>query len=535
MPWFQGYDPLNQNILSTVGALLPAGLLLLCLSVFKIKATYAAAIGLGVTFFVAIGLYHMPTQMAVASTFYGMAYGFLPVGWIILNVIFLYQLCQLSGLFQRLQDSLSGITRDRRLQVLLIPFAFGAFLEGTAGFSTPVAVTASIMAGLGFPPIQAATLALVANTAPVPYAGLGTPIIALQAVTGLDLLALSGTVAWELLLFDLVIPFVLVWMLSGWNGVRGILPAIIVTGSLFGTVQVIAANLHGPWLVNILSSLSVMLVLVVFIKRWQPGKIWLFPGDGKIGPNEKPVRSGKLLVAWLPWLFLSLVMFIWGLPQTKSWLDLFTLIRIEIPGLHGLVYRTPPIVAVARVEPAVFDFNWLSASGTAILIASVLAGFGMKFSFPKLVIIYGRTIKQVWNSLITIMLMMAIGFVTRYSGMDATIGMALARTGAFFPFFSAILGWLGVFLTGSDTSSNVLFGSLQKITAEKLGFNPVELAAANSSGGVMGKMISPQNLVVAAASTGQEGKEGEILRILFRYSLALVLLAGLLIWGISHI
>jgi lactate permease len=514
-----------------MAATIPLVVLLGCLGILRVKVYLAALYGLGAALLVAVLIYQEPFFLAGISAIYGAAYGLLPIGWIILNVLFLYQLANQKGLFQVLQGSLTSITQDRRLQLLLVAFCLGAFFEGAAGFGTPVAVCASILIGLGFQPLAASVLSLIANTAPVPFAGLGTPLIALQAVTGLDLYALTQMVARQLFFFDILIPFWLVAVFAGWQGMLEIWPALLVTGGSYALAQLLVASLHGPWLVNILAALASMAVLVIFLRWWKPRRIWHFPVEQDMsGEKPKPAYSRRqMLSAWLPWLILSVLVFAWGLPQVKSWMDSFSLVRLAVPGLHEQVLREPPVVVAARPEAALFDFNWLSASGTAILIAAVLAGLLMGYSPLGLVKAYWQTLRLTWQSLLTIAATMAIGFVYRYGGLDGTLGIAFAHTGALYPFFGTMLGWLGVMLTGSDTSSNVLFGSLQRITAEQLGLNPVLMAAANSSGGVMGKMLNAQSLVVASSATRWHGHESDILRSVFWHSLALVGLVALLV------
>jgi len=535
MPWQQIYDPLHQPILSALAAFLPAVLLLASLGLLRLKAHVAAWIGLISALLVALFVYRMPVPLAAAAALYGMAYGFLPIGWIILNLMFLFRLTEEKGLFQVLQRSLTAVTRDRRLQLVLVAFCFGAFLEGAAGFGTPVAVSTSILVGLGFPPLPAAGLSLIANTAPVPYAGLGTPLVALQTVTGLDLRALTANVAIQMTFFDLLIPFWLVAALCGLGAAFEIWPALLVAGGIFGAAQLLVALLHGPWLVNIVSSLCSLAALAIFLRAWKPARVWRFPGDAAQDPADGGVSGRAALRAWAPWLLLSLVLFVWGLPQVKTWLDSFSLIKIHVPYLDGLVLRMPPVLPAPQAQPAVFDLAWLSASGTGILVATLLAGLGMGLRPAELLRAYAAAFTRVRYSLLTILTMMSIGFVARYAGMDGTMGLAFARTGPLYPFFGALLGWLGVAITGSDTSSNVLFGSLQRITAGQLGFDPAVMAAANSSGGVMGKMVNTQSIVVGAAAAGQTGAEGELLRYVFFHSLALVTLVGLVILGIIYL
>lgn len=530
MPFSQIYDPLHSFWLSVFMALLPIAVLLVGLGLLRLKAHVAALVGLAATVLVASIVFKMPIDLSALSVIYGAAYGFLPIGWIIVNVIFLYNLSARKGLFQTLQDSLTSITRDRRLQLLLVAFCFGAFFEGAAGFGTPVAVTSSILMGLGFSPMAAAGLSLIANTAPVPFAGLGTPLVALQGVTGLDLHALTISVAQQLTPFDILIPFWILVAYAGWRGMWEVWPAALVAGVSFAITQYLVALLHGPWLVNIAAALVSLGALMLFLLKWKPATLWKVPGEEEAKGSDRPVHTRQEIIqAWMPWVILSLVVFGWGLPQVKSILDGFSLIHIPIPGLHLQVLRMPPIVPDPQAQSAIFDFNWLSASGTGILAAALLAGAFMKYSPLELLAVYGQTWRQVWRSLLTISTMMAIGFVTRYAGMDGTLGLAFSQTGPLYPFFGTLLGWMGVVLTGSDTSSNVLFGSLQRITAEQLGFNPTGMAAANSSGGVMGKMINAQSIVVASTATQQYGKEGEILRYVFFHSLALAALVGLLV------
>jgi lactate permease len=529
-PWQQIYDPFHNSLLSTLAAFLPAILLLISLGLLRIKAHLAALIGLVSSLLVAVGIFTMPPAMAASSAIFGIAYGLFPIGWIILNVIFLFRLTEEKGLFQVLQASLTAVTQDRRLQLILVAFCFGAFLEGAAGFGTPVAVTASILIGLGFPTLAAGGMALIANTAPVPYAGLGTPVIALQAVTGLDLRALTSAIAVQLSFFDVLIPFWLITALAGWSACFEVWPALLVAGGSFALAQLLVAWLHGPWLVNIISSLVSLAALVFFLRIWKPRRIWRFPGEAQQQAAAAPAYSRQqLFKAWAPWILLSVLVFVWGLPQVKAWLDSFTLIRIHVPFLDGLVLRSPPIVPTARPEPALFDLAWLSASGTAILISALISGLWMGFRPLDLLKQYAATFHQVRFSLLTIAAMMAVGYIARYAGLDAAMGLAFASSGALYPFFGTLLGWLGVFITGSDTSSNVLFGSLQRITATQLGLNPLTMAAANSSGGVMGKMINAQSVVVAATAVRSPGKESELLRYVFFHSLALVALVGLLV------
>ncbi len=549
MVWSQIYDPLNNAVLSTAIATIPVVVLLGGLAFFRLSAHVAALLGLTSALLIAIFAYGMPAEMAGASAAYGAFFGLMPIGWIVLNIIFLYQLTKDKGQFKILQDSIASITEDRRLQLLLIAFAFGAFFEGAAGFGTPVAVTGAILIGLGFSPLAASGLSLIANTAPVAYGALGTPIIALAAVTGLDLLQLSAMVGRQLPFFSLLVPFWLVWAFAGWRGMREIWPAILVTGVSFAVPQFLISNYHGPWLVDVGAAIISMASLTLFLQVWKPQTIWKTTAlkgnqqEGTAAPGasmqvEKHARA-TVIRAWVPWIVLSVFVFLWGVPQVKALLNGgdakakveyawngLTKIDVPVPGLNDMVMKVPPVVAKAHTEKAVYTINWLSATGSGILIAALLAGLYMRYSLRELLRKYWETIVLVRYSLLTIAAMLALGFTTRYSGTDATMGLAFAHTGVLYPFFGAMLGWLGVALTGSDTASNVLFGGLQKITSEQLGLNPNLMAAANSSGGVMGKMIDAQSIVVASTATRWYGHEGDILRYVFVHSVVLAMLVG---------
>jgi lactate permease len=528
--WPQSYDPLHNVVLSTLCAALPVLVLLGTLAILRVKAHVAALLGLASALVVAVAVFGMPARMALGTAAYGIAYGLFPIGWIVLNVIFLYQLTEQRGLFAILRESITTVTRDRRLQLLLVAFCFGAFFEGASGFGTPVAVTGAILIGLGFPPLLASGLSLIANTAPVAFGALGTPIIALQSVTELDLKQLSAMVGRQLPLFSLIVPFWLVWAFAGLRGTLEVWPAVLVAGVSFAVPQFLVSNYHGPWLVDVVASVASIGAVTLFLKVWQPRRHWGLEGEADAaGGTAARASRGQVLRAWVPWLILSVLVFIWGLPQTKAALDGLSIVRVPVPGLHNLVERVPPVVASPKPEPAVFNLNWLSATGSGILVAALVAGFAMGYRPRELARAYMGTLKLVRFSLLTIAAMLAIGFTTRYSGLDATLGLAFARTGWLYPFFGTLLGWLGVALTGSDTSSNVLFGSLQRITAEQLGLSPTLMAAANSSGGVMGKMVDAQSIVVASTATRWYGHEGDILRYVFFHSLVLACLVGVLV------
>jgi lactate permease len=530
--WPQTYDPIGHAALSTLAAAVPVVVLLGTLGLLRVKAHQAALYGLAASLIVAIAVFGMPTGMAVASAAFGAAYGLFPIGWIILNVIFLYQLTNERGLFTVLRESITTVTRDRRLQLLLVAFCFGAFFEGAAGFGTPVAVTGAILMGLGFTPLAASGLSLIANTAPVAFGALGTPIIALQAVTDLDLYDLSAMVGRQLPFFSVIVPFWLVTAFAGFRGMLAVWPAVLVAGVSFAIPQFLISNYHGPWLVDVVSAIVSMGALALFLRVWQARDAWRPSGDFSSVTSDGPPTAhtaGEVLRAWTPWVILSVLVFAWGLPQTKALLDGIAVIRIPVPELHNLIQRVPPVVADPRPEAAVFNFNWLSATGTSIFLSAIVAGLVMGASMREMLVCYWRTLKLVRTSLVTIAAMMAIGFTTRYSGVDATLGLAFAATGVLYPLFGTMLGWLGVALTGSDTSSNVLFGSLQRITSEQLGLSPTLMAAANSSGGVMGKMIDAQSIVVASTATRWYGHEGDILRYVFVHSVVLAALVGVLV------
>ena len=551
MVWSQVYDPLHNMLLSTVVAAIPLVVLLGALAFFRIKAHWAAVLGLISALIVTIFAYGMPAPMAGLAVLNGALYGLLPIGWIILNIIFLYRLTEESGSFKVLQDSIARISEDRRLQLLLIAFSFGAFFEGAAGFGTPVAVTGALLIGLGFSPLAASGLALIANTAPVAFGALGAPIIALAAVTGLDLMQLSAMVGRQLPFFSILVPFWLIWAFAGWRGMLEIWPAILVAGVSFAVPQFLVSNYHGPWLVDVVSAMISMACLTLFLRVWRPGTIWtstaltgrgapaaVSPAVGARASNPVPAAQHDrkaVLAAWIPWLILTVFVFLWGVPELRKVLDSVSVLRFPIEGLNNMIERVPPVVAKAQKEPAVYVLNWLSATGSGILLAAIIAGFFMKYSPLGLARLYWKTIVRVRYSLLTISAMLALGFLTRYSGTDATMGLAFATAGVFYPFFGAMLGWLGVAVTGSDTASNVLFGGLQKITAEQLGLNPLLMAAANSSGGVMGKMIDAQSIVVASTATQWFGHEGEILRYVFFHSLALAALVGLLVTAQAYL
>jgi lactate permease len=590
MPWVQIYDPLGNAWLSTLAAALPILLLLTTLALLEWKAQWAALAGLVSALLISIAVYGMPLNTALATAVYGACYGLFPIGWIILNAVFLYSLTVETGQFEIVKRSVAGLSADRRIQALLIAFSFGAFIEGAAGFGTPVAITAALMMGLGFTPLYSAGLALIANTAPVAYGAIGTPILTLGAVTGISPQLLSAMAGRQLPIVSVIVPAWLVVTMSGWKGLRGAWPAVAVCGGSFAIVQFLWSNYVGPELVDIMGGLVSLGCLALFCTVWKPTETWDFPqptsqkpirgltpdasptpapavrgqtpmsGSGQRGLT--PIPRPALVRAWMPWVFLSIFVTAWGIGPVKAFLNAgpagtatyrasgvqpapHTILSpaFDVPALHRMVFRDFPVEANAvdrerlqdrnyrlkRAEAARFVFNWLSATGTAILCAAIATALYLRIPFPTVLAIAVSTVKRMRWPLVTIAFMLSLGFVTRYGGTDATLGLAFTRTGWFYPFFAAMLGWLGVALTGSDTSSNVLFGSLQKITAQQLGLDPVLITTANSTGGVMGKMIDAQSIVVSTAATDQHGQEGRILRFVFWHSIALAMIMGIIV------
>ncbi len=559
MVWQQTYNPLGSAILSTLVAAIPIVVLLGLIAAGKIQAHIAAVLALAAAFAVVVIVFGMPVDKAAKATGLGIMTGLFPIGWIILNVIFLYRLTVENGSFAVLQGSIGGITADRRLQVLLVAFAFGAFFEGAAGFGTPVAVTGAILIGLGFSPLAASGLSLIANTAPVAYGALGTPIVVLGKTTGISDITLGAMVGRQLPFFSLLVPFWVIWAFVGFRPMMQIWPAILVTGVSFALAQFGVSNYHGPWLVDVVAALFSMGCLFLFLKVWQPREVWTsaalganvrdtsassyagidspktrsapgheVPSELEIlnAPRVNQGRTVSVAQAWLPWVILCVTVFVWGTETFKKFVNALFLPAYHVPGLDDLVQKMPPAVPKPAIEHAVFQFNILSMTGTGILVAALIAGLAIGYNPAQLARSYAKTLAVTAKSLITIAAMLGLGTLTRYSGLDATLGLAFAQTGAVYPFFAALLGWLGVALTGSDTASNVLFGGLQTVTAGQLGLSPILMAASNSSGGVMGKMIDAQSIVVASTATNWFGHEGTILRFVFKHSIALACLVG---------
>lgn len=568
MVWQQIYDPFANPVLSTLMAAVPVVVMLAALAFFHIKAHIAALLALGSALLISVFAFGMPASMAGSAALYGAANGLLPIGWIVLNIIFLHRLTTENGSFKVLQDSLARITDDRRLQLLLIAFCFGAFFEGAAGFGTPVAVTGAILIGLGFSPLAASGLALIANTAPVAFGALGTPIITLAKVTGLDEMELSAMVGRQLPFFSVIVPFWLIWAFAGWRKMLEVWPAILVAGVTFAVPQYLVSNFHGPMLVDVIAALISMACLTGFLRVWKPASVHTSAAltgrvdnskvedDGKAAAATTFPQSGQRSVfkAWLPWIILTVFVFAWGTAGFKNLFDTRPALDpasgaamldpqgkplreanpvfapvFTFDSIHQQIEKVPPVVPAPKKEDAQYKFTWFTATGSGIFLAAILGGLLMGYSPLELGRQYLRTLWVVRYSLITIVAMLALGFLTRYSGLDATMGLAFAATGIFYPMFGTLLGWLGVALTGSDTASNVLFGGLQRVTAEQLGLSPVLMAAANSSGGVMGKMVDAQSIVVASTATRWYGHEGEILRYVFFHSIVLAVLVGCLV------
>jgi lactate permease len=538
--WSQSYDPFGNIFVSAVLAAIPALLLLVLIAVFNVKIHRAALIALAATVAVALGVYRMPVAYAASSLVYGAGYGLFPIGWLVLNVIFVYQLTVRRGLFDVLRQSLAQIAPDPRIQIILIAYAFGSFLEGMSGFGAPVAITAAILIQLRFPPLQACGLALMANTAPVAFGSLGIPITTLQQVTDLDLRALSATTGALLAAFAFAIPFLVVTVLSGWRGLLGILPAALVAGISYTVPQFLLSRYHGPWLAAPVAGLSCIAALIALLRVWRPRELWRFDEEGRLGPAqgaenawETPPPAGKTFEAWLPWGILTIFILVWGVPYFQSLLDKACPLQFNMPWLHNLVLRAPPIQAAPIA--AIFKLHLVSATGTSIFFAAILIGALLRYSPREWFRAYVETLWHIRLSLLTIAAMLALGTIIRYSGTDGTLGLALAHSGSAYPFFGTLLGWIGAAITGSDTSSNVLFGSLQKITAQQIGVSPVLMGAANTCGGVMGKMISSQSIVVASTATNWYGHEGRILRYVFLTSVVLVTLMGLLVYLVAYV
>jgi lactate permease len=556
--WNQNYDPLGHWWLSTLVAALPILVLLGLLAGLKVKAHLCAVAGAATAVVVAILVFKMPGLLAVSRFFYGSAFGLLKIVWIVIAAVFLYDISVETGQFEIMKQSVAAITPDRRLQLLLVAFCFGAFIEGCAGFGAPVAIAGAFMIGLGFKPFQAAALNLIANTAPVAWGAIGTPVHALASVTSLPESDLSAMIGRILPITAVIVPFWLVRAMVSWSETFEVLPAILVVGGSFAATQWFWANHMDSNLVDIAAGVVALIATMLFLRVWQPKRIWRFEDErqedaAKVARNEvaKRYTAGQTAKAWLPFAILSVLVLLWGLPSVKLAMNKATTPAFKVtladgkprpgpagwdwPYLHNKVFRTAPVVQKATPEGARFDFNWLTATGTGCFIAAILAGLLLGLGPGKLLKIFGNTLVRLRFAIIAMTCMLGLGYVTRYSGMDAVLGLAFTRTGWFFPFFGTFIGWLGVALTGSDTSSNVLFGGLQKITAQQLNLSPILMCATNSAGGVMGKMIDAQSICIATAATNQVGNEGSIFRFVFWHSVALAAIVGIIVMMYAYV
>ncbi|MEK6406404.1 MAG: L-lactate permease [Acidobacteriota bacterium] len=558
MSWTQVYDPFGVWWLSTLAAALPVVVLLGLLAIFRVKPHWAAIAGAATALIVASAVFQMPWSLSTASLFYGAGFGILKIAWIVVAAVFLYDISVHTGQFEIMKQSVAAITPDRRLQALLVAFCFGAVIEGAAGFGAPVAIAGAFMIGLGFKPFHAAALNLIANTAPVAWGAIGTPVHTLAAVSGLPEADLNSMIGRILPITAIIVPFWLVRAMVGWRETFEVLPAILVVGLSFGVTQFVWSNFVDSNLVDIAGGLVSLVSTVMFLRFWRPRRIWRFDDDPAHeaeaasddaeaaastegttnGSNSR--RPAQVARAWMPFMVLTLFVLLWGLPAIKTALNQTSTPAFErggwdVPVLHLAVTRAAPVVSKPEPEKAKFDFNWLSATGSACFIAAIFAGILLGVSPGELARIFWRTLVRMRFAVLAISFMLGLGFVTRYSGMDAVLGLAFTRTGWLFPFFGTFLGWLGVALTGSDTSSNALFGGLQRITAEQLDLSPILMCAANSAGGVMGKMVDAQSIVVATAATNQVGNEGVIFKFVFWHSIALASIVGLIVMAYAYL
>ncbi len=532
MTWTQVYDPLNNWVLSTLVAALPILVLFGLLAGLRVKPHWCAIAGAATAVLVAVLVFGMPASLAGMSFLYGVGFGVLKIAWIVLAAVYLYDISVFTGQFEIMKESVAGITADRRLQLLLVAFCFGAFIEGAAGFGAPVAIAGAFMIGLGFKPFHAAALNLIANTSPVAWGAIGTPVHTLAAVSGLPESDLSAMIGRILPITGIIVPFWLVRAMVGWAETLEVLPAILVVGASFSLTQYFWSNHVDSNLVDIAGGVVSLAATVIFLRFWRPKRVWRFADEQASGGSPAAAHkhsAGQIVKAWMPFAILSLTVLVWGLQPVKSAINRATTHVWDVPLLHNAVTRAAPVVTKLTPEPARFDFNWLSATGTGCLVAAILAGLLLGLGPVQLARIFWHTLKRMKLAVIAISFMLGLGYTTRYSGLDAVLGLAFTRTGWFYPFFGTFLGWLGVALTGSDTSSNALFGSLQRITSQQLGLDPVLMCAANSAGGVMGKMVDAQSITVATSATNQVGNEGTIFRWVFWHSIALGAVVGVIV------
>lgn len=542
MAWTQIYDPAGGALLSALLAGIPLFALFYMLAVRRAKGHYAAATAVILSFLLAVLVWGMPVGTAFSSLIYGAAFGLFPIIWIVITAVWVYNMTVESGEFEHIKQSLARLTDDRRLQAIFIAFAFGSFIEGTAGFGTPVAITAAMLVGLGFQPLYAAGICLIANTAPVAFGAIGVPVIVAGQVSGFSDLTISQIVGRQLPFLSVIVPLWLCVVMCGFRRAMEVLPAIAVAGISFAASQFLFSNFHGPTLPDIMSALITIVALVLLLRVWKPARIWRFAGESASVLEGAPPSAGVVLRAWGPYIILAVMVFLWGLPQFKNLLNAIpgAVVTFAWPGLDGMVHKAAPILAAGKDPnyPAMFTFNWLSAGGTAILLAGFFSvPFMPGYSFGKAVACFGRTAVQLRFPILTIAMILGLAYLMNYSGMSSTLGIAFTLTGSLFPLFSPLLGWLGVFLTGSDTSSNALFCGMQRSTAEVVGMDPHLAVAANSSGGVTGKMISPQSISVATAATNLVGQEGNLFRFTLGHSVAMTLFICVLTYlqsGVLH-
>ncbi|AIE81689.1 L-lactate permease [Bacillus anthracis] len=536
--WTQVYDPFGNIWISAAVALIPIIFFFLALAVFRMKGYVAGFITVVLTILVALFAYKMPFTMAMAATGYGFLYGLWPIAWIIIMSVFLYKISVKTGQFDVIRASVLSITNDHRLLVILIGFSFGAFLEGAAGFGAPVAITAALLAGLGLNPLYAAGLCLIANTAPVAFGAMGIPITVAGQVTGIDPHKIGQMAGHQLPFLSLFVPFFIVFLMDGLKGVRQTWPALLVAGSSFAITQFITATFLGPELPDITSALVSLVSLALFLKVWQPKEIYQSGQANRevaatTAASMPKLTLGKVVKAWSPFIVLTVMVVVWSQSFFKA---LFVpggaleslVFKFEIPGLHNLVMKAEPIVNKATPYEAILKFDVLSATGTAILIACIISMFILKMSVKDAVVTFKETLSELKMPILSIGFVLGFAFIANYSGLSSTLALALAGTGGLFPFFSPFLGWIGVFLTGSDTSANALFSNLQAITAQQVGVSEVLLVAANTTGGVTGKMISPQSIAIACAAVGLAGKESDLFRFTVKHSLFFVVIVGIM-------
>ncbi|HVJ48369.1 lactate permease LctP family transporter [Desulfitobacterium sp.] len=536
MPWTHNYTALGNSLaLTSLVVAIPIFFMFWALAVKKMKGHVAGVWTLIITLVDVVLVYKMPVGTALSAAGLGILNGLFPIAWIVLTAVFLYNLTVESGHFEVIKSSISSLSNDRRIQALLVAFSFGAFLEGAAGFGAPVAITAALLIGLGFEPLYAAGICLIANTAPVAFGAIGAPIVAAGAVTGMGDFVIAQAIGRQLPFLSVLVPFYLVVLMSGWKGAKEVMPAILVSGVSFASAQFLSSNYLGAYLPDIISSLFSLIATAVFLKFWKPKNEFHFPNEKEVKDVEVKHHSvGETIRAWSPFIILTVMVAIWGTPSFKAWVNnMGWFVNIaHWPGLDGLVYKAAPIVAKPAVYAASFKWDFFSAGGTAILITAIISMFILGVSPSKGLKVFGNTLNQLKTSILTIAAVLGFAYLANYSGLSYTLGLLLASTGKLFPLLSPVLGWMGVFLTGSDTSSNALFAKLQQVTAQQIGVNPVLTVAANSSGGVVGKMISPQSIAVAAAATGLVGRESELFRFTLKHS-AVFLAAVIVIIGLQ--